>query len=105
MPQSYKLLISADACADLDEIFQYISEELSNPAAAVNLIDKIRSALANVCAFPESCPKINNSFVRNQGLRKLIVDNYIAFYEVKAELQQIVVIRIMYGMQNYFDVL
>lgn len=105
MPQKYKLLISGDARRDLDEIFEYIAEELANPSAAVRLIDKIRSALDNVRAFPDSCPKINNELVRNQNLRKLIVDNYIVFYEIDNEQEQIVVIRVMYGMQNFFDVL
>ena len=52
-----------------------------------------------MCAFPESCPYINNEYVKDKSLRKLIVNNYIAFYRVRDN--EIQVVRVLYGMRNY----
>ena len=40
-----------------------------------------------------------------KNIRKLLIDNYIAFYEVDDIKKEIRIIRVMYGMQNYIDVL
>ena len=99
MENSYVLKIFPLAQADMESIFAYISEELQNPLAAVNQIDDFEKAFATVCAFPESCPFVENEYVKDKTLRKLIVNNYIAFFRIKD--QEVQVIRVLYGMRNY----
>lgn len=99
MANNYRLKIFPLAQADLDGIFAYISDELKNPTAAINQIDDFEKAFENICAFPESCPLIENEYVNDKTLRKLIVNNYIAFFRIKdSEIQ---VVRVLYGMRNY----
>lgn len=95
----YQLKIFPLAQLDMEQIFDYISVELCNPTAAIRLINDFEKAFKNVCAFPESCPYINNEYVKDKSLRKLIVNNYIAFYRIKDN--DIQVIRVLYGMRNY----
>lgn len=94
-----QLVIFPLAQADLEQIFDYIAVELCNPTAAIKLINDFENGFDLVCQFPESCPLINNEYVNDKSLRKLIVNNYIAFYRVKNN--QIQVIRVLYGMRNY----
>ena len=103
MANNYRLKIFPLAQADLDSIFGYISENLKNPTAAVKLIDEFEKAFENILAFPESCPYVCNKYVKDETLRKLIVNNYIAFFRLKDE--EIQVIRVLYGMRNYQDLL
>ena len=84
---------------DMEQIFDYIAVELCNPTAAIGQINDFEKAFDNVCTFPESCPYINNEYVKDKSLRKLIVNNYIAFYRVKD--YEIQVVRVLYGMRNY----
>ena len=99
----YELKIFPLARLDMEQIFDYIAFELCNPSAAVALIGDFEKAFENVCLFPESCPHINNEYVKDKSLRKLIVNNYIAFYRVKnSEVQ---VVRVVYGMRNYEEML
>ena len=98
-----KLNISPLAQADMEKIFEYITVELCNPTAAIGQINDFERALNNVCAFPESCPYICNEYVKDKTLRKLVVNNYIIFYRVKDE--EIQVIRVLYGMRNYYKFL
>lgn len=83
----------------MEQIFDYIAVELCNPTAAIGQINDFEKAFENVCTFPESCPYINNEYVKDKSLRKLIVNNYIAFYRIKDN--EIQVVRVLYGMRNY----
>lgn len=95
----YQLKIFPLAQLDMEQIFEYIAVELCNPAAAIGQINDFEKAFEKVCAFPESCPYINNEYVKDKSLRKLIVNNYIAFYRIKGNDVQVV--RVLYGMRNY----
>ena len=95
----YQLKIFPLARLDMEQIFEHISVELCNPTAAIDQINDFEKAFENVCAFPESCPYINNEYVKDKSLRKLIVNNYIAFYRIRND--EIQVVRVLYGMRNY----
>ena len=95
----YQLKIFPMARLDMEQIFDYIAVELCNPTAAIGQINDFEKAFENVCTFPESCPYINSEYVKDKSLRKLIVNNYIAFYRIKDN--EIQVVRVLYGMRNY----
>ena len=95
----YQLKIFPMARLVMVQIFDYIAVELCNPTAAIGQINDFEKAFENVCTFPESCPYINNEYVKDKSLRKLIVNNYIAFYRIKDN--EIQVVRVLYGMRNY----
>lgn len=103
MANKYCLKIFPSAQADLESIFAYISVELKNPSAAKNQIDDFEKAFDNICAFPEHCPVIDNEYVKDKTLRKLVVNNYIAFLRIKDN--EVQVVRVLYGMRNYHDLL
>ena len=84
---------------DMEQIFNYIEFELCNLKATIKLINDFERAFDNICYFPESCPLINNEFVKDKTLRKMIINNYIAFYRVRNN--EIQVVRVLYGMRNY----
>ncbi len=73
MNSKYKLLIYPTAQKDMEEIFQYIGEKLCNPTAALRLIRDFEKAFAHIRMFPESCPYIQNEYVKDQTLRKMVV--------------------------------
>ena len=88
---------------DLNEIFDYVSNELCNTSAALSLIDEFEKAFDRICVFPESCALVDNEYVKDSTLRKLIIKNYIAFYRIKND--EIQVVRVLYGMRNFADIL
>ncbi len=103
MGSKFCLKIFPLAQTDLESIFAYISEELKNPAAAIDQINDFEKAFESIRAFPESCPLVDNEYVKDKTLRKLLVNNYIAFFRIMdGEIQ---VVRVLYGMRNYQDIL
>lgn len=82
MANKYALTVFPLAQADMEQIFEYIAVELCNPTAAIGQINDFEKAFDNVCLFPESCPYVRNEYVKDKTLRKLVVNNYIAFYRI-----------------------
>ena len=105
MNKKYIIIIEKYAQKDLESIYNYICNKLVNKEAAIKLLNKINDKFNSIVLFPKSAPLINNDYVKNKNIRKLLIDNYIAFYEVDDTNKVIRIIRIMYGMQNYIDVL
>ena len=46
------------------------------------MLNKINDKFEEIKIFPKSAPLINNEYVKNKNIRKLLIDNYIAFYEI-----------------------
>lgn len=105
MPEKkYKIKITPKANDDLDEIFKYIFEELFNLDAAENLMNKIEKSMMRLGEFPLSCSLVEDNVLKSKGYRKLIVDNYIAFYIVDDKEERVVIMRVLYSRQKYQDI-
>ena len=103
MESNYYLRIYPRAQQDLDKIFKYIYVDLANPHAAFDLIKELRESCEMLRYFPESCPLVNNEYVKDKTLRKLLVKNYIVFYRIRG--YEIQIVRVLYGMSNYQSLL
>lgn len=91
-----KLVWSAFALADRDEIFDYI--EADNPRAAVEIDEHIQEQVERLLQFPEI-----GRFGRAEGTRELVVSRtpYIAAYRIDGQL--ILVLRILHGARRWPD--
>ena len=86
-------------------IFDYIAETLKNKTAALKQIEDFQKAFENVCLFPFSHPFIENEYVSDKSLRKVVVNNYIAFYKVNDLAKTVDIVRVLYGMMNFENLL
>lgn len=105
MQNSYCLKIYPKAQKDLDDIFNYIYNELCNPTATLKQIEDFEKSLETVCFAPFSCPCVNNEYIKDVSLRKLVVNNYIVFYRPVEEKETVEVVRVLYGMMNFKNIL
>jgi len=102
---SFHLKFTAAAYDDLEQIYSYISKKLLAETAADNLLEKIESSIMRLKKFPYSGSLVSDEPLRKRGYRKLIIDNYIVFYLVNEMDKQAVIMRILYGAQNYQNIL
>jgi toxin ParE1/3/4 len=102
---SYSIKFAPKAEEDLEEIYSYISEKLLVTASADNLLEKIEKSIMKLQYFPSSGSLLLDEPLRKKGYRKLIIENYIAFYIVDKPGKQVIIMRILYGAQNYQDLL
>ena len=91
------------AIDDLEEIWTYISDELSNPSAARNTIDGILKAVERLKVFSGAGAVLTFSDGINSGYRFVKYGNYLAFYRVIES--DVFVDRIIYGKRNYMSIL
>jgi len=101
LENKYLVKIVPKAEEDLNDIFYYIALELNNKSAAEKLINKFSSKILRLQEFPFSCSLVEDFLLKNKGYRKMIIDNYILFYIVNKEDQQVVVMRVLYGRKKY----
>jgi toxin ParE1/3/4 len=91
------------AQSDMLDIVSYISNHLSAPQAATNLVDKLDRAISLLERYPFS----GHPYIKKQKLedeyRFLIVENYLVFYVVDDNVVEIR--RIIYGRRNYENLL
>lgn len=101
----FEAILTPASLNDLDSIYRYITINLQSDISARNLLDKIEERILQLELFPYSCEFVQDEALKSKGYRKLIIDNYIAFYKVNEIEEQVVIMRVLYGSQNYKGIL
>ena len=98
---TFTLEITQSAETDLDKITDYLGFELSNPKAALALLDEIDRVSATLTDSPELFPLSSDSRLAELGYRKAIVRAYILVYEIDHAAQTVRVLRFFHGSEDY----
>lgn len=100
----YEIMLTDVALEELDEIYEYIHKNLSNKSATDRLMEEIENTFFALERNPYMCAEVH--IRRNdETYRKLVVDNYIALYDVDKEYKQVVIYRVLYSGRNYLRIL
>lgn len=86
---------------DLIDIINYIALELRAPSTAQKFLTKISKPIFELEQMPKKYPLVNDERLSSQGIRKLVVDNYIVFYTISETIYSVIIIRILYGKRNW----
>ena len=98
-----RLHYSAEALRDLDEIWDYIVSDLSNPAAAQRTVDKIVDSVERLSDFPEMGAPLISAADVDGDYRFLVCGSYLTFY--RAVGNEVYIDRILYGRRDYLRIL
>ena len=98
-----RLHYSAEALRDLDEIWDYIVSELSNPTAAERIVSQILDSVDRLSVFPEMGAPLLVSGKQSVPYRYLVCGHYLIFYHLEAE--RVLVDRVLYGRRDYMALL
>jgi addiction module RelE/StbE family toxin len=79
---NYSVKLYARAIRDLEEIFKYIANNISEPLAAEKMIDALENAIVNLEYFPERGAIRQNGIYANKNYRQLFVKNYVIIYKM-----------------------
>ena len=75
-----KISYSGAAIIDLEQIGDYIAQQLKNPQAALNPVNKIQDAIDKLVKFPLIGAPLSSIYEINTDYRFLVCGNYLAFY-------------------------
>jgi len=106
MEFEYRVILTTRAEKDLNEIEEYISEELHAPIAAERFTSAVESVVNNLTFSPRGHPKVRNDRLAAQGYRWIgIKRNYVAFYTIDEQAKEVWVERILYGRRDWMRIL
>lgn len=99
----YKLRYSPYAVNDLDEIYDYIQDELQNPVAAQRVVSNILDAVEKLRNFPKMGSPLSSVTGIESDYRHLVCGSYIALYRI--DDANVFIDRVLYGRRDYMRIL
>jgi toxin ParE1/3/4 len=103
--KSFNIVITSPAEDDLKGISDYISKELRDISAALNIISKIGTAIIDLELLPFRNAIVSDERLALQGFRMLVVESYIVFYIVFKENLTVTIVRILYSRRDWLNLL
>lgn len=100
MKKQYKVKITKYALMQMEEIKNYIANELFAPQAAFNLLLEMKKTVASLESMPERNPLIDVEKWSEQGIRKTMVKNFIIYYWTDKKHQTVHITAVVYGKRN-----
>ena len=94
---SWGVYYSAEALRDLQDIYEYIAFDLSEPETAEKLLNKLRSMIRSLDEMPKRYPIYDSEPWRSKEIRKFNAGHYLVFYVTQEEQHSVMIVRIIYG--------
>ncbi|WP_243292959.1 type II toxin-antitoxin system RelE/ParE family toxin [Bacillus sp. FJAT-47783] len=99
----HKLRMNPIAKQDLHDIKEYITKELDNPIAAVDVITNIIACYEKLKEFPMLGIELSSKIDVSTDYRYLVCRNYLVFY--KNDDVYVSIYRILYSRRDYVKIL
>ena len=101
----YNIEITEPAESDLYQIGSYIAKELQEPDLAQEVVNKIGDAILSLDEMPYRNGLVRDERLSHQGIRKLLIDNYVIFYIVREENKMVTILRILYSRRDWMNII
>lgn len=101
----YKVNVTSTAENDIIHALDYIENTLLNSVAADDLEAEIGYALSSLSTYPQRFKIPDDPLFKTAEIRFIIIKNYLAFYTINEQLQQVNVLRFLYGKSDWLSIL
>ena len=101
----YEIEITRPAELDLYDIFTYIAETLKEPQTARRIYASIKKEIATLSTMPERFQIVTEQPYATMGVRRLYVENYVAFYMPNKERGIVSILRVLYNRREWQQIL
>ena len=98
---NYSVKLYAKAYRDLDEIYSYIADNLSEPDIAEKYITAIENGILSLEQMPERGAIRKTGIYANQNYRQLIIKNHMIIYKVLKEQKEVHIVTVRYSASNF----
>ncbi|MDE5781373.1 MAG: type II toxin-antitoxin system RelE/ParE family toxin [Lachnospiraceae bacterium] len=96
--KQYTIQITDKALADMEEIYNYIAEQLLSPENAMGQYNRIAEAIQKLNVFPDRVRIMESEPEHTMGLRQLSIDNFSTFYVIEDD--RVIVTRVLYSASD-----
>jgi len=101
----YRIQFTSRARQDLRDSYNYIKNELKEPAAAERFYLNIEKNIETLTTTPGRYAVIDDDRLIEREYRKLIVGNHIVFYSIDEENKTVMIKRILYARRDWLNLL
>lgn len=102
---SYEIIITPDAEADLFEIRDYIAYTLLAPNAALNYIRVLRGEIQKLAYMATSIAPVEQEPWHSRGVRKNIAKNFYIYYRPDTSSGKVYILNVIYAKRDQLRVL
>lgn len=99
----YKVIITPTAYKEINEIYDYITEELYAENAAKDLMLKVEKEVQKLKYAPKIHTEIEELDELDRTYRRMIINNYIILYTIDEGKRVIFISHMYYSGRNYID--
>ena len=99
----YSIRMSTKAKNDYKKIIRYIKSNLHEPIIAEKYAILIKDRIDSLKYYPQKFEVASSVIVKQDNIRKLIINNYIVFYKIKEESKEVYILRIMYSGSDWIE--
>lgn len=100
MGNKYEIKVTRQALEQMREIAHYISYDLMAPEAADNLLDDLKASILKLSVLPKKYPLIEEEPWRSEGVRKIVVKNFLVNYWIDEEYNKVQVTAVIYSKRD-----
>ncbi len=101
----YTVKMTSFAINQVREIKRYITYAFSAPDIAEKYVKKIEEGILSLEFMPERCPIVEYEQWRLKKIRMLTINNFIVYYYVDNNEQNVWVIAVFYGKSDQLSAL
>ena len=94
--EKYKIRITKQARAHLQEIRDYIATTFLEPGTAKKMVHLLRSEIQSLSEMPQRIKTIDEEPWGSYGFRKIRVKNYYVYFWINEEKKQVQIIDVIY---------
>lgn len=97
---SYEIILTDDATADLIELRDYIAEVLLAPETALSYIRAIRAEISTLSEMPAHIRTVDDEPWHSRGIRRIIAKNFYVYYRIDESSKRIYILNIIYNKRD-----
>ncbi len=101
----YSITITDPAEQDLNSAVDYFITILKAPKAAQTLLDEIEEKLNFLSTNPLVYEIENDDYLHERNIRSVLVKSHLVFYIVNQNLEEVIILRILYARRNWVNIL
>ncbi len=97
---SYEVIMTPDATADLVELRGYIADVLLVPETALSYIRFMRREIAKLKYMAASIAPVPDEPWHSRGIRRITAKNFYIYYRIAEDEKRVYVMNIIYSKRN-----
>ncbi|EHL06585.1 type II toxin-antitoxin system RelE/ParE family toxin [Desulfitobacterium hafniense] len=101
MENKYAVKLLPRVYRDLDGIYAYIAETLTEPVIALKLLDSLEEAIFSLESIPQRGALRKTGAYADRGYRQIFVGNFTVLYRIEETKKHVLIVTVRYSRSQF----